>query len=189
MQSMCRRDARAIFIHGIGNFFRCSEGITRVLLPEAGHVTCMTCTTPDHLSVWRFALRLRSFPRFVGNLLFLLSLVALSGCTVVGHVKTDGWPELHVLKNKVSFATMLEHCSKYVHPLMWPPVACAEFDLAAGSCRIWYVWDAQLEHEQQHCRGYDHIGGGTMAELVRVHRAAKSDSRLAEAPFASVLNR
>ena len=116
-------------------------------------------------------------------LLIALGLSSLGGCTVVGHVKTDGWPELQVTENKVTFATMLEHCSKYVHPLMWPPVACAEFNLAARSCSIWYVWDAQLEHERQHCRGYDHVAGGTMAELVRLHRDWETGRRLAEAPF------
>ena len=97
----------------------------------------------------------------------LIASLLLSGCTAIDHgASVAGWPALRVTENKVSFAEMHRNCAKYAHPLALA-LACAEYDLTEGWCRIWYVWDVHLEHERLHCGGHDHIGGDTMRSSVR----------------------
>jgi hypothetical protein len=104
-----------------------------------------------------------------------LVLFALAACTVVGHQRTEGWPQLKVTEHYVTHVVMRDKCSKYVAFGM-SPVACAEFDLNAGTCDIWFSAEfppppAVAEHERMHCAGYDHIGGNAMKDAVRTLHA------------------
>jgi len=100
----------------------------------------------------------------------------LTACTMVGHQKVAGWPDLQTFEHYVPNDQMRDRCSKYVAFGM-SPEACAEFSLAANRCDIWLSADFPpakwvLEHERLHCKGYDHIGMDTMARLLARHRGA-----------------
>ncbi len=114
-----------------------------------------------------------------------LALAAILGiayggyaCSVVGHQKVDGWPELEVHEHYVSHKDMRDRCGKYTS---WAtsPEACAEFDLARGRCDIWFSKDfppadSIKEHERLHCKGFDHVGSTVMREF---HAAWKRHRR------------
>lgn len=105
----------------------------------------------------------------------LAALVALLGaCASIDHEKVEGWPQLHVAEHYVSAAEMVERCRRYVG-FGSLPLACAEFNLAAGRCDIWlnrsFAPQAVREHERMHCRGYDHVGATNMRELLARHKA------------------
>ena len=100
----------------------------------------------------------------------LLASTYLPGCTIVGHEKVLGWPELTVREHYVPHRVMRDKCAKYV-PFGMSPDACMEFNLNAGTCDIWYSADfppgpGVVEHERLHCRGYDHIGGTVLSRAV-----------------------
>jgi hypothetical protein len=108
----------------------------------------------------------------------LAILAALSaGCsTMMSHKRVAGWPELQVVEHHVSHTEMRNRCQRYVGFGM-VPVACAEFDLAARRCHVWYSVDspparAVIEHELLHCAGYDHIGSTGMERLLERYAAA-----------------
>lgn len=61
----------------------------------------------------------------------------MAGCTVVGHEKVEGWPELEIREHYVAHSVMRDKCAKYVGFGM-SPEACAEFNLVAGTCDIWH---------------------------------------------------
>jgi hypothetical protein len=67
------------------------------------------------------------------------------------------------------------------------PLACAEFNLALGTCDIWlsdsFAPRAVLEHERLHCRGYDHVGETAMRDFLTRYRTweAAQQSGLAAA--------
>ncbi|HUF81352.1 MAG TPA: hypothetical protein VMN03_09475 [Burkholderiales bacterium] len=114
-----------------------------------------------------------------------LCAVLLAGlapaCTVIDHQRVAGWPQLEVIETYVPHAQMLERCVRYTAFGM-SPAACAEFNLGAGKCTIWYSADFPpskliVEHERLHCRGYDHIGESTMAQLLRRHQARPPSPR------------
>ena len=67
------------------------------------------------------------------RVLVVALVLALSGCSVVGHQKVDGWPELTVTEHHVPHAEMRDRCAKYM-PAFASPEACAEFNLAASTC-------------------------------------------------------
>ena len=96
--------------------------------------------------------------------------LAAAGCTMIGHEKVPNWPELKVREHYVAHYIMRDKCTKYVAFGM-SPEACAEFDLSAGTCDIWYSSDfppgqGVIDHERMHCRGYDHIGGGVLTRML-----------------------
>ena len=104
----------------------------------------------------------------------LLASTSLSGCTIVGHEKAHGWPELTVREHYVPHHVMRDKCAKYV-PFGMSPDACMEFDLHAGTCDIWYSADfppgpGVVEHERLHCRGYDHVGGNMLSRALAAWR-------------------
>ena len=116
----------------------------------------------------------------------LLSLFVLPACTIMGHEKVQGWPELEIVEHRVPVVEMRERCSKYVGPGTVAE-ACAEFDLQNRRCHIWFASDfppskAIVEHERLHCAGYDHIGDDNMRTILARFRARE---RLAERPIAS----
>lgn len=101
----------------------------------------------------------------------LLALVAqLAGCSVMSDQRVDGWPALEIVEHHVSGANVQERCARYVGFGM-VPVACAEFDLAARKCHLWFNAEQPpasfvVEHERQHCRGFDHIGSTNMRDFL-----------------------
>jgi len=99
----------------------------------------------------------------------------LSGCSVMGHVKVDGWPKLEVVEHHVPHKDMRDRCGKYV-PALVSPEACAEFNLATGTCDIWFSADfppaqAIKDHEREHCAGCRRYGDGE--PLARVPAMAR----------------
>src|SRR5574338_961313 len=94
---------------------------------------------------------------------FLLAII-LSACSVIGHEKVAGWPQLTMVEHYVPNAEMRSRCVKYVG-FGVSPEACAEFDFAAHRCDMWFSADFPppkyiVEHERLHCQGYDHAGQG-----------------------------
>ena len=115
--------------------------------------------------------------------MLLLLAASLSACTIVSHERVADWPQLQVVEHSVPEAEMRDRCGKYV-AFGFSPLACAEFHFEARRCDVWYSADfppsrAVIEHERLHCAGHDHIGGGTMHELLQEYRARQ---RLANLP-------
>lgn len=70
---------------------------------------------------------------------------------------------------------MRNRCAPYVGFGMLPE-ACAEIDLAAKRCDLWFSNEfrpssAILAHEREHCEGYDHIGQTQIADMLKRWRA------------------
>ena len=108
-----------------------------------------------------------------------LAASAAAGCTTVGHVKVEGWPRLEVVEHRVPHKVMRERCGRYVPNALLEANACAEFDLASGRCNIWYSVDsppsqAVIDHERLHCEGYDHVGSGSMRDLLERYNEWKA---------------
>jgi hypothetical protein len=70
----------------------------------------------------------------------LFVAVLLSGCTMIGEERVEGWPELQIVEHYVPHHVMRERCMKYV-PLLMSPEACAEFDFVANRCDLWFSAD------------------------------------------------
>jgi hypothetical protein len=101
----------------------------------------------------------------------LLLCTLAAGCTVVGHERVEGWPELEIVEHRVPHRVMRDRCMPYA-ALLVSPEACAEFDFANRKCHIWFSSDfpppqAFVEHEHLHCRGFDHIGQKGMDQALR----------------------
>ena len=112
--------------------------------------------------------------------LTLLAL-ALASCTLMGHEKVAGWPRLDIVEHYLPEAQMRDKCAQYIGFGM-SPQACAEFDLARQRCHLWFSADfpptrAMVEHERLHCRGYDHVGMGTMASMLSRYHGNASAGR------------
>jgi hypothetical protein len=115
--------------------------------------------------------------------------LALSACTMVGHERVHGWPQMQIVEHHVPHAVMRERCAKYVGFGMTPE-ACAEFDFAGNRCHLWFSADFppnrwMIEHERLHCRGYDHVGMTTMAKMLSRHQGEDHASAGATFPAAS----
>ncbi|MCI3951584.1 MAG: hypothetical protein K0R53_1081 [Burkholderiales bacterium] len=116
------------------------------------------------------------------SLLAAFALLPTFGCTMIGHEKVADWPELQVREHHVAHHVMRDKCSKYVAFGMSPD-ACAEFNLHAGTCDIWYSADfppgpSIIDHERLHCRGYDHIGGDVLRRAVAAWKKQQSTAFL-----------
>jgi hypothetical protein len=97
-------------------------------------------------------------------------ILFLGGCTTIGHQKVEGWPQLTVIEHHVPHYVMRDHCVKYA-PWGSSPEACAEFNLEARTCEIWFSADfppppAFVTHERMHCDGYDHVGQTQMRDFL-----------------------
>lgn len=108
-------------------------------------------------------------------------VVALAGCTLIGHERVEGWPELEIVEHHVPHRVMRDRCMKYV-PWYMSPEACAEFDFAARRCDLWFSADFPppayiVEHERNHCRGYEHVGDGTLRGILAEHVGRQDASR------------
>ena len=101
---------------------------------------------------------------------FVLLALALQGCTIVGHERVAGWPQLAVYEHYVPEAELRNRCAQYVAFGM-SPQACAEFDFSRLRCDLWFSADfpptrSMIEHERLHCQGYDHVGMRTMEGIL-----------------------
>lgn len=99
------------------------------------------------------------------------------------HQRVDGWPQLQVVEHYLPRPEMQDRCARYVGFGMVPE-ACAEFDLAARKCHIWFSADSPplgfvRRHERLHCAGYDHVGSTAMQQLLSRHLAGQSGSAAA----------
>lgn len=91
----------------------------------------------------------------------------LGGCSTIDpQNKVDGWPELEIIERKVSFDAVQEKCGQYVGWGQWP-MACATFYFNQAKCVIWYAFDWSLDHERQHCLGFDHVGSNDMRAMLK----------------------
>ena len=115
--------------------------------------------------------------------LVLLAALLPACATIDDHQRVVGWPELEVVEHYVPERQMQERCQRYVGFGM-VPMACAEFDLAARKCHIWYSADSRpmgfiRRHERLHCAGYDHIGSTGMQRFLDQYTARHSGSAAA----------
>jgi len=107
--------------------------------------------------------------------LALMSAIA-AACTVIAGDPVIGWPELEVVEHHVPHHEMRERCSRYVGFGMMPE-ACAEFYFTAQRCDVWFSADFPpsayvVEHERQHCRGYEHAGEHELHEILARYLAS-----------------
>ena len=104
----------------------------------------------------------------------IVLVLALAGCTSIGHGRVGDWPELKIVEHYVPHAEMRDRCGKYVSAVS-SPEACAEFRFAESRCDIWYSRDflpsrAVLAHERGHCNGIDHGGEESMQGMLSAWR-------------------
>lgn len=109
-------------------------------------------------------------------ILFGLCLGILAGCSVMGHEKVEGWPALEIFEHRVAHAVMRDRCGRYVGAFS-SPEACAEFDFAAQRCDVWFSADFPpsqfvIEHEREHCLGFDHAGSTEMQAMLAKYLGA-----------------
>jgi hypothetical protein len=107
---------------------------------------------------------------------FVLLAALVAGCSSIDHhQRVDGWPALEIVEHHVPHAEMRDRCSRYVS-FGASPEACAEFDLVARKCHIWYSAEFPpqrfiVQHERLHCAGYDHIGSTGMEQHLKQYLA------------------
>jgi hypothetical protein len=114
---------------------------------------------------------------------FVLLAALLGACSTVDHQRVEGWPKLEIVEHFVPHREMQDRCVRYVGFGM-APEACAEFDLAARKCHIWYSADSPplgfvRKHERLHCAGYDHVGSAAMQQFLDRYVARHPDSAAA----------
>ena len=117
------------------------------------------------------------------RILFVLLAALLSACTTIEHQRVEGWPKLEIVEHYVPHREMQDRCVRYVGFGM-APEACAEFDLAARKCHIWYSSGSRpmgfiRRHERLHCAGYDHIGSTGMQRFLDQYTARQAASAAA----------
>ena len=115
----------------------------------------------------------------------ILAIMAalVGGCSVIGHEKVEGWPELEIVEHYVPHWQMRDKCAPYTGFGMHPE-ACAQFDLVNAKCHIWFSADFPpqkfiVEHERLHCAGYDHVGSTGMRRYLQYHLATRGLSAAA----------
>ena len=111
-------------------------------------------------------------------LLAVFAPLLAGACTVIGHQKVEGWPQLAVSEHYVPHWQMRDHCAKYA-PFGSSPEACAVFNLEARVCDLWFSADfppprSVVEHERMHCEGYDHIGETGMRDFLARYNASRA---------------
>ncbi|MBI4293648.1 MAG: hypothetical protein HY661_19400 [Betaproteobacteria bacterium] len=112
----------------------------------------------------------------------------ISGCSTIDYSRrVEGWPILIAQVHRVTHQEMRTHCAKYSPPLELP-LACSEFFLDEGVCRVWIAGHDKgiVEHELAHCAGYDHVGGRTMRAMLEKWQASRS-SRVAHLSAGGVI--
>jgi len=93
----------------------------------------------------------------------------LSGCTTISHVAPPSdWPTLTVIPHYTTTKAMRDQCVKWTPPLM-SPMACAVIDFKKMTCEQWFdadfVTPDLVLHENEHCRGKDHLGSTYLRDL------------------------
>ena len=116
----------------------------------------------------------------LGLAALLLAGMLGGGCTTIGAERVEGWPELEIVEHYVPHREMRERCARFVGMGM-SPEACAEFDFAGGKCHIWHSADFPpppfaVEHERQHCQGFEHAGEQGMREILANYDLVRSAS-------------
>jgi hypothetical protein len=127
--------------------------------------------------------------RFACKLLGALAATLAGACTTIGHERVEGWPSLEIVEHHVAHNVMRSRCVKYVGFGM-TPIACAEFDLAARRCHVWFSADlppppSVIEHERLHCQGYDHPGESTMRNILARFNARQALANRDEGPLSA----
>ena len=112
----------------------------------------------------------------------LISAMA-SACSTIGHERVAGWPLLETIEHYVPHSEMRNRCARYV-PAGSSPEACAEFNFAAKRCDIWFSGDFPpakyvIEHEREHCLGYEHAGEHEMRGILARYLASLPASQRA----------
>ena len=103
-----------------------------------------------------------------------LFVVLLSGCTTIGHAAPPSdWPDLKVIKHYVSTKEMRDQCAKWATD----PVACAVINFDTMTCTQWFdkdfVTNSTERHENEHCRGKDHLGSTYLLDYWTNWKARK----------------
>lgn len=120
------------------------------------------------------ALRKNSVARARAIAVVLATVALLNGCTVIDKSTAPpaDWPRLQVTETLVGTLDMIVRCYKHLPLGMMLlggiPLACAEIDLNAGTCTIWYASitpTQSLDHEREHCDGHDHVGESTLRDF------------------------
>jgi hypothetical protein len=111
----------------------------------------------------------------------LLAFLASACTTIDPGAPVAGWPELKIFEHHVPHAQMRERCMKYTPPMM-SPEACAEFYFVEGECHIWFSADFPppahiVEHERQHCQGYEHAGETALSEILARYTASTQSAQ------------
>jgi hypothetical protein len=101
----------------------------------------------------------------------------ISACSVIGGERVEGWPELKIVEHHVSHREMRDRCMPYMGFGMTPE-GCAEFNFAQSRCDIWVSADFPppafvLDHERQHCAGFEHAGETELRQILANVRAAQ----------------
>ena len=92
----------------------------------------------------------------------LLASILLIGCTSP-HTKVEGWPQLKVtVHEEPNYDRIYKMCYDGMptwQKVMIPAIfACTWINLPAGTCDVYVVNGEYLDHELQHCAGWDHDG-------------------------------
>lgn len=117
----------------------------------------------DRQSAVRFAF-------LVAGFVLGILVCAMKGCTVVGHQRVEGWPQLKVVEHHVPHKDMRDVCQQYA-PFGSPVEACAQFFFDRGECHVWFSADFPpqqwiKDHEYLHCQGFGHVGDNSMRDFL-----------------------
>jgi hypothetical protein len=118
--------------------------------------------------------------RLIGAIFFAVVVNGtLTGCAAIDmHAPSPSdWPDLMPVEHYVPHAEMRDRCSRYVGPFS-SPEACAEIHFVERRCDMWFSADMPpsryvIEHERQHCQGYDHINDSTLRDAWENHKRTK----------------
>ena len=101
--------------------------------------------------------------RFPSLILLLLLLNSCARSTIDYNNRVENWPTLEPRIHVVSYDEMYKVCSKYGE-FGKEVLACAKFTYDPPICDVWVTdpdgWT--LQHELDHCLGYDHPGSNEM---------------------------
>ena len=104
----------------------------------------------------------------VGFCLMVCIILLITGCSVIGNRPPPyDWPKLMVHRHVVPHSEMRVACSQYV-PWHSAAESCAVIYFDLKECHIYLSLDfpslAVAEHEEKHCKGWDHLGDTTLLD-------------------------
>lgn len=101
-----------------------------------------------------------------------LALLLLSGCSVMDYSRAppSDWPALTVTVERMAFGPLQAKCGGN---LFVQVLACPWVNFTARTCVIYTSTDdeAVLDHERDHCRGYNHVGDSRVSDMWRHWKA------------------